>query len=94
LAVNQFIGFFPGEDTKERVFNFVKLFGLEKVGCWHPSDKKWVNVGYIGAASLSRINGDDAIWGAAWEGDNACIFRDSQRIPSLFVTSEDILPAA
>ena len=51
--VEQFISFFPGESTKEKIFNFVNLFGLEKAGCWSPHNRDWFSVGSVGYAKLS-----------------------------------------
>jgi hypothetical protein len=39
--VKRFIKLFPGKTTKQRVLNFVKLFGLEKTWNWDPYGKAW-----------------------------------------------------
>lgn|GEM_PF-1564835 len=87
--VEQFISYFPGENEKEKVFNFVNLFGLEKAGYWHPYNKISYYVGSVGYAILSRVNEDDNVYGAEWSNGYARISRDDQRFPSPFVACED-----
>ncbi len=87
--VEQFINFFPGEDAKEKIFNFVKLFGLEKAGYWHPNDKKWNRVGSIGYVSLSKVTDYDNVYEMTWHYGNPNIDRYSQKFPLPFLASED-----
>ncbi|AHB40877.1 hypothetical protein P148_SR1C00001G0062 [candidate division SR1 bacterium RAAC1_SR1_1] len=87
--IEQFISFFPGEGTKEKVFNFVKLFGLEKAGCWHPNNKEWNGVGSVGYVRLSRVNGNDNVYVLKWFNDNVSINRGNQEYPSPFLAFED-----
>ena len=87
--VDQFINFFPGENTKEKIFNFVKLFGLEKAGYWNPDNKEWVNVGSVGYATLSRVNESDNVYEAEWDDTSAYINRYYQKFPSPFVACKD-----
>jgi hypothetical protein len=91
--VEQFISLFPGKNTKERIFNFVKLFGLEKTGYWNPSRNKWDNVGSIGYAKLSTMSENGLVYGVEWD-DDADLRRSFQKFPSPFVACEDILKAA
>jgi len=87
--VEQFISYFPWETTKEKIFNFVSLFGLEKAGCWHPNNEIWGNVGSVGFALLSRVYGDDDVYEVIWDVDYARINRYDQGYPSPFVACED-----
>lgn len=87
--VEQFISYFPGENTKEKIFNFINLFGLEKAGYWTPSNKLWSNVGSVGYALLSSVNEIDSVYGARWIDDHANLDRDYQEFPSPFVACED-----
>jgi hypothetical protein len=73
--VEQFISYFPGESTKEKIFNFVNLFGLEKAGYWLPDFKKWNDVGSVGYATLSRVNGNDYVYEVKYHDDDATIGR-------------------
>lgn len=87
--VEQFISYFPGEFTKEKILNFVNLFGLEKAGYWFPDSKEWDNVGSVGYARLSRVNGNDNVYEVRWINGNAIMIRHSQGFPSPFVACED-----
>lgn len=87
--VEQFISYFPGENEKEKVFNFVNLFGLEKAGFWNPTNKGWGHVGSVGFATLSRVHEDDYVCEVVWSNDNAFVNRFSQKFPSPFVACED-----
>ena len=87
--VAQFISYFPGESTKEKIFNFVQLFGLEKAGYLDPSNEGWGNVGSVGCAKLSRVSGNDGVYGVEWSDDDANIDRYGQKFPSPFVACED-----
>lgn len=87
--VEQFINFFPGENTKEKIFSFVKLFGLEKAGYWYPHGKAWDDVGSVGCAGLSRVDGNDTVYEATWDDTIADIYRSHQLFPSPFVACED-----
>lgn len=94
LQVDQFINLFPGEDTNEKIFNFVKLSGLEKALYWDPINNKWGNLSSISYALLSRVSGDDCVFGVRWDDDSAIIVWGNQLFPSRFVAYEDIIPAA
>lgn len=87
--VEQFISYFPGENEKEKIFNFVNLFGLEKAGCWDPNSEGWYDVGSVGYARLSRVDGDDDVYEVGWYNGIADISRSDQRYPSPFVACED-----
>ncbi len=87
--VEQFINFFPGENTKERIFNFVKLFGLEKAGCWFPHDETWDTVGSVGYVSMSSVNEDVYVYELRWYDANATMTRSYQLFPSPFLVFED-----
>lgn len=87
--IEQIINFFPGENIKEKIFNFVKLFGLEKAGCWDPDSKGWHGVGSVGYVEMSSVDGDDGVYGIGWNGGGAGIGRDGQRFPSPFLAFED-----
>lgn len=87
--MEQFISFFPGESTKEKIFNFVQLFGLEKAGYWNPTDEGWHGVGSVGDACLSRVDGNGDVYGVRWLDDGANIGRYGQKFSSLFVACED-----
>jgi len=87
--VEEFIGYFPGESTKEKIFNFVQLFGLEKAGYWDPFDKIWSYVGSVGCALLSRVGEGVHVYGVLWSDDGAYIYSYFQRFPSPFVACED-----
>lgn len=85
----EFINFFPGENTKEKIFNFVKLFGLVQAGYWDPDIKAWCFVGSIGYATLSRVDGSGDVYEARWYGTDAYKDRSDQRFPSPFFACED-----
>ncbi len=87
--VEQFINFFPGENTKEKIFSFVKLFGLEKAGYWSPNKERWNDVGSVGYARLSRVSESDNVYEAEWNDTYAYISRNGQEFPSPFVSCED-----
>ena len=87
--VEQFISYFPGENEEEKCRNFVQLFGLEKAGYWDPSNEGWGNVGSVGCAKLSRVSGNDGVYGVGWSDDDANIDRYGQKFPSPFVACED-----
>ena len=65
------------------------MFGLEKAGYWRPNIKEWSHVGSVGYAGLSRVDGNDAVYGVTWNNGSANIDRNSQRFPSPFVACED-----
>ena len=88
--VEQFISYFPGENEEEKCRNFVQLFGLEKAGYWDPNNEKWINVGSVGYAELSRvINEDDNVYEVEWDFGNAFIYLNNQKFPSPFVACEN-----
>ena len=87
--VEEFINYFPWETIKEKIFNFVNMFGLEKAGYWRPNIKEWSHVGSVGYAGLSRVDGNDTVYGVTWNNGSANIDRNSQRFPSPFVACED-----
>ena len=87
--VEQFISYFPGENEEEKCRNFVQLFGLEKAGYWNSINKRWLNVGSVGCAKLSRVNENDNVYEVIWNTDLADINRDNQEFPSPFVACED-----
>lgn len=87
--VEQFINYFPGENTKDKILSFVNLFGLEKAGYWHPNGKKWGNVGSVGYVELSKVDGNDHVYGVTWNSGSADISRHSQRFPSPCLPCED-----
>jgi len=89
VEVEEFISYFPWESTKEKIFNFVNLFGLEKAGYWDPYGKLWYDVGDVGYARLSRVDVHDDVCGVKWNNGSANIFRSIQLFPSLFVACED-----
>jgi hypothetical protein len=87
--VEQFINFFPGENTKEKIFNFVKLFGLEKAGYWNPNDKEWYGVGSVGYVDMSSVFDNDIVYEIEWNYVDAIILRNNQGFPSPFLAFED-----
>ena len=90
--VKQFISYFPGENEKERLFNFVNLFGLEKTGYWYPYSKKWTDVGSVSCAKVSRLSrvfGYGRVYGEEWYDTSAGMDRNGQSYPSPFVACED-----
>lgn len=87
--VEQFVSFFPGENTKEKIFNFVKLFSLEKAGCWLPNSMLWITVGSVGYVRMSIVLGIDDVFELIWDNDHADMTRDDQKFPSPFLAFED-----
>lgn len=59
--VKEFIGYFPGESEKEKIFNFVNLFGLKKAG-YRSSERRseyglpsdWNFLGLLGFVGMSK----------------------------------------
>ena len=72
--VNEFISFFPGEDEREKIYNFIDLFGLEKSGLGYLSPykgagwigKEWHYVGSQGQIVLSRVGEDNNFYTVSW----------------------------
>ena len=87
--VDQFFSFFPGETTKEKIFNFVQLFGLEKSGYWGPDDEEWGSVGSVGYAKLSEVGVNGNVYEARRDDDDAISSWNYRRFPSPFVAFED-----
>ena len=93
--VNQFINFFPGENMREKVFSFIKLFELGKSGYLNAYDKEWSDdVGSMGYAALSKVDVLGNVYETKWSDDNTFMDRGNQRCPSPFVACEDIPQAA
>lgn len=88
--VEQFISFFPGENTKEKIFNFVTLFGLEKAGCWNPYTNKWDDISSVGYVKLSGLNWIDNVYGVKWSTDRAEVSRYGHRNASPFLAYESL----
>ena len=87
--VERFTNCFEWDTEEEKIFNFVKLFGLEKAGYWNPFHKEWDNVGFVGYVNLSRVYENDSVFDMKWDYDNANINRIYQRFPSPFLAFED-----
>lgn len=64
--VERVINFFPGRNTKEKIFNFIKLFNLEKAGYWSPNSGKRYLVDSVGYVNLSNIDTSDDVYGLTW----------------------------
>lgn len=88
--VEQIISYFSWRNTKEKIFNFVKLFGLEKAGYWNPFDKKWFDVGSLGYVLLSEVYDYDYVYGVLWNKDVANINRNDRRFLTPCLSCEDL----
>lgn len=87
--VEQFVDFFPGENIKEKIFNVVKLFGLEKAACC-VSGNEWPNyVGDVGYFSMSEVVNGNGVFGIGRNNDDAGIYCFKQLYPSPFLVFED-----
>ena len=88
---NAVINLFPWKTFDEKKMNYIKLMWLKEklTGYWNPNKQTWSNVGSVGFATLSRVNGSDDVYGAGWDDDDASVNRYFQRFPSAFVACED-----
>lgn len=87
--VEQFVSFFPGENTKEKIFNFVRLFGLEKAGYWDPDDKEWSDVNVSGGCvALSYINENYDVYEIQYYTNTANVNRYNRAFPCPFLAFE------
>lgn len=86
-----FIGCFPGENTEEKIFNFINLFNLEKAGYWNSHlrvDKEWEGVRSVGCVTLSRRIHD--AYGVRWGDDLVTDISDLyQSYPRPFIAYKD-----
>lgn len=98
IELEQFISFFPGETTQEKIFNLIQIFDLKQAGYWDPGDDKWHNVWSIGYAYLSMapLDRSEKIYGIKWNNnkldqikDFAEIYRFDQQFPSPFIAYEE-----
>ncbi len=53
--VEEFINYFPWDNTKERIYHFVRLFDLGGAGYWSPHNKRWHPCGSVEITELSRV---------------------------------------
>ena len=88
--LGKFISFFPWEETYGwKIYNFLKIIGLEKAGCWDPFTKSWFSVGSLSKVGLSGVDEDDDVAEVKWYTDIATIGRGGQEWSSPFLAFED-----